>query len=102
PRRPRHALESGEHEMQALKRWFAQWVVSRHRDGAERVALTALARGASAEQMTDLVGAALTQRVFADTGHNFDFWNKAFELLDVIGVERADEVFPLLMAGTAG
>jgi hypothetical protein len=66
----------------------------RHRDGAERTLLTAIAAGASAAQMAELMLIASTERGFADDGHLLDFVNKAFEALDLIGWEHAAAVLP--------
>jgi hypothetical protein len=66
----------------------------RHCDGAERTLLTAIAGGASAVQMAELMLIASTERGFADGGHLLDFVNKAFEALDLIGWEHAAAVLP--------
>jgi hypothetical protein len=70
------------------------WVLVRHRDGAERTLLTAIAAGASPKQMAELMLIASTERGFADGGHLLDFVNKAFEVLDLIGWEHAAAVLP--------
>ncbi len=97
PLRAAEALGTAAHPFETLARWFRQWVRARHRDGAERVLLTAIESGRSKAELGDLVFTALTDRIFADTGHPLDFANKAFELLDVIGWEHAERVFPLCM-----
>ena len=40
---------------------------------------------ATFNELADLLFAAETDRVFADSGHSLDFINKAFECLDLIG-----------------
>jgi hypothetical protein len=47
--------------------------------------LTAIAAGAPAATLADLLLTADADRVFADGGHSLDFTNKAFECLDLIG-----------------
>ncbi len=94
PRRERQPLESGEHDVDTLQRWLAQWVATRHRDAAERTILTAVERSLPGPALARLVFGAACQRLFAQTGHVFDFSNKAFELL---GPSAAKDVLPLLM-----
>jgi hypothetical protein len=95
--RPREPLSDAEHSPQRLQQWMSQWVQCRHRDGAERVLLTASARFGSAQELTSLVYNAALDRVYSQTGHVFDFTNKAFELLDLVGWEHAGEILPLLL-----
>jgi hypothetical protein len=85
PHRRRSALGSRP-DHPTLERWLRRWVAVRHRDAAERTVLTAIAGGASPAALADLLLAAETDRVFADGGHSFDFINKAFECLDLIGL----------------
>ncbi len=47
-----------------------------------------------------LVGAA-TDHLYLDTGHRLDFVNKAFEVLDHVGWDHADDVLPSLVPGLA-
>src|SRR5215831_5306089 len=93
PRREREPLSSRP-DLATLKRWLRRWVGVRHRDAAERTVLTAIAGGASPAALADLLFAAETDPVYADGGHSFDFINKAFECLDVIGWEHAADVLP--------
>jgi nitrite reductase/ring-hydroxylating ferredoxin subunit len=94
PRRELRPLESGEHSPETLKRWLRYWTMVRHRDGAERTLRTALHNGVSPAAVAGLLFTAATDRFYADTGHLFDFCNKAFELLDLIGWEHAAAVLP--------
>jgi nitrite reductase/ring-hydroxylating ferredoxin subunit len=82
----------------ALKRWLRRWVEVRDRDGAERCVLTALALGASAADMTDMLMAAATDHFYLDVGHTLDFINKSFELLQHIGWEYANVVLPSVLS----
>jgi nitrite reductase/ring-hydroxylating ferredoxin subunit len=97
PRREIRALETGDLSLETLKRWLHYWTMVRHRDGAERTVLTAVRLGASPVQLADVIFSAVTDRFYADTGHLFDFCNKAFELLDLIGWAHAAAVLPALM-----
>ncbi|MBV8913373.1 MAG: Rieske (2Fe-2S) protein [Acetobacteraceae bacterium] len=96
PRRKRVALASRP-EPGLLKRWLREWIVGRHRDGAERTVLTAVAAGAPASTVAELLVVAGTERAFADDGHVLDFVNKAFECLDLVGFEHAAELLPALV-----
>ena len=51
--------------------------------------LTAIGSGAAPTDLAELLLPTETDRAFADTGHSFDFINKAFECLDLIGWEYA-------------
>ena len=93
PRRQRAALES-EPDLSTLKRWLRHWCEVRHREGAERTVLTAIASGAPPPALADLLFSAETDRTFAGGGHSLDFINKAFECLDLIGWEHAAAVLP--------
>ena len=93
PRRDRAPLTS-QPGLATLKRWLLRWVAVRHRDAAERTVLTAIESGASPAALADLLFAAETDRPYADGGHSFDFINKAFECLDLIGWEHAADVLP--------
>jgi nitrite reductase/ring-hydroxylating ferredoxin subunit len=92
PRRENHPLDTDELDFATLKRWFRYWTQVRHRDGAERTLLTAIARGFSPRQIEEMLFTAATDRYYADSGHALDFINKAFESLDLIGWEHASKV----------
>jgi hypothetical protein len=93
PSRARSPLASRP-DLATLKGWSRRWATVRHRDAAERTVLTAIARGASPQALADLLFTAETDRAYADGGHSFDFINKAFECLDLIGWEYAADVLP--------
>ena len=97
PRRRREPLESDEGDTPQLGRWLHQFTQVRHRDGAERTVLTVLHGGATPEELTRLLFAAVLDRYYAATGHLLDFCNKACELLELIGWKHADAVLPSLM-----
>ena len=73
----------------------------RHRDAAERTVLTAIVGGASPAALAGLMFAAETDRVYADGGHSFDFINKAFECLDLIGWGYAADLLPSVVGQMA-
>ena len=90
-------LAASSVSLATLKRWLRRWVEVRERDGAERCILTALALGASAADMTDMLMAAATDHFYLDVGHTLDFINKSFELLQHIGWEHASTVLPSVL-----
>lgn len=100
PRRERSPLESSP-DLPTLKRWLRRWVAVRHREAAERTVLTAIADDASPAALADLLLAAETDRVYADSGHSLDFINKSFECLDLIGWEHAAAVLPSVVGQMA-
>jgi nitrite reductase/ring-hydroxylating ferredoxin subunit len=96
PRQERAPLAS-QPDPATLGRWLRRWTAVRHREAAERTVLTAIASGASPGELAALLLAAETDRAFADSGHSFDFINKAFECLDLIGWEHALAVLPTVV-----
>jgi nitrite reductase/ring-hydroxylating ferredoxin subunit len=101
PTRRREPLAEGDQSPQRLTRWLCDWIRDRHRDGIERVVLTACERFGPSPELADLIFTGANERVYAQTGHVFDATNKAFELLDGIGWDAMDRVFPLLSQQTA-
>src|SRR5216683_4794726 len=102
PRRDREPLRSAaqplnRQPLDRLMRWLRHWTAVRHRDGAERTLLSAIAAGTSQGELAEMMLVAATDRYFADGGHAVDFVNKAFECLDVIGWEHATEVLPAVV-----
>ena len=98
PRRDRQPLAGrGILPVPLLGRWLRHWTQVRHRDGAERTLLTAIAGGASPAELAALLLTAVTDRTFADGGHALDFINKAFECLDIIGWQEAPSVLPTIV-----
>jgi hypothetical protein len=96
PRRQRSALASRP-DPPTLERWLRRWAAVRHREAAERTALTAISTGARPAALADLLITAETDRVFADSGHSLDFINKAFECLDLIGWQHAADLLPTVI-----
>ena len=96
-RRARNALDE-RHDLATLKRWLKQWVQTRHRDGAERTALTAL-RELPPRDVADLIFTGATERLYANGGHELESCNKIFELIELLGADDAPNLVPLLMEG---
>ncbi|APX97056.1 Rieske (2Fe-2S) protein [Natronorubrum daqingense] len=80
-----------------LKSWFRDCVDVRDRDGAERCLRTAVASGRSESEVAELLVSAATDHPYLSTGHVLDFVNKAFESLEHVGWEAADEILPSLI-----
>lgn len=97
PRQPRRALDSEEHDPATLERWLRYWTLVRHRDGAERTVLTAMARADTRPTVARMMLAAAGSRFYADTGHVFDFTNKACELASLIGDDHAPQLLPTVV-----
>jgi nitrite reductase/ring-hydroxylating ferredoxin subunit len=100
PRREGAPLASAP-ELATLKRWLRRWIAVRHRDAAERTVMTAIGGGASPSALADFLFAAETDRAYADGGHSFDFINKAFECLDLVGWEHAPAILPSVVGQMA-
>ncbi len=100
PRFPLAPLEAAV-PAERLLSWYRRFIDTRNGDAAERVLATATAMGAQRDQMVALMGAAATDHLFLDGGHTVDFTNKAFEVLDQLGWDRAGEVLPTLAHETA-
>jgi len=99
PRRDRQPLSGdGGRPAPQLGRWLRHWTSVRHRDGAERTLLTAIASCATPAELATLLLTAVTDRTFADGGHALDFINKSFECVDLIGWEHAAAVLPTTVA----
>jgi hypothetical protein len=99
---PRFSLEPLPTEAVApvrLKTWFRRFVEVRDADGAERALLTAIQSGMTPGAIADMLGAAATDHYFLAGGHTLDFINKACELLDHVGWQRAADVLPSLLRG---
>jgi nitrite reductase/ring-hydroxylating ferredoxin subunit len=96
PRRARDPLMESGHDLPTLKRWLRQWVQTRHRDGAERTALTSL-RLLPLRATAELIFTGATERFYADGGHLLEECNKAFELVELLGEDIAPLMVPLLM-----
>ena len=90
-------LETGETRPERFLEWFRRFIEVRSEDAAERTLRTAIRIGLPPNAVADMIFAACTDHLFLDVGHSLDFANKAFELLDHIGWECAQEVLPSLI-----
>jgi len=95
------ALSARQVPDRRLKRWFRDNVEVRDADGAERVLRTAIQAGLPRSDLAEMLYGAATDHLYLDNGHRLDFVNKAFETLDHVGWEHADDVLPSLAPGLA-
>ncbi len=84
-----------------LEAWFRDNVEVRDADGAERVLRAAIRAELPESAIAGMLAAAATDHLYLDAGHRLDFVNKAFETLDHVGWEHADDVLPSLVPGLA-
>ncbi len=84
-----------------LKSWFRENIEVRDSDGAERVLRSAITAGLDEDITAGILVAAATDHIYLDAGHRLDFINKAFETLDHVGWDRADDVLPSLVPALA-
>ena len=94
-------LSTDDVTAERLKRWFRNNLEVRDSDGAERVLRAAIDADLEEAAIAELLVAAATDHLYLDNGHRLDFINKAFETLDHVGWEHADEVLPSLVPGLA-
>ncbi|WLD91641.1 Rieske 2Fe-2S domain-containing protein [Alkalihalobacillus sp. AL-G] len=98
------ALPPNTDEMKAqsfeqLSEWYRHCVEVRDSQGAERVLLTAVESDFSNEQLANMMMTAITDHFYVNTGHSLDFHNKAFEIIDQIGIEHRPFVLSSLLPG---
>jgi len=84
-------------EVGTLKRWFRHFIEVRDADGAERCLVTAIRAGTEQSVIADMMFSAATDHRYLDSGHVLDFTNKAFEALDIVGWEMAEQVLTSLV-----
>lgn len=85
-----------------LTAWYRRFVGTRSGDAAERTLASALRAGLVEQELAAIMGAAVTDHVFVDGGHTIDFTNKAFEMVEHLGWDRAVDILPTLAQQTAG
>ena len=100
PRREKQSLDAA-HDLAALSGWLRQWVMTRHRDGAERTLLTGVAHLADAE-LAELHFGAAAERLYANGGHLLEDVNKAFEYAERLGRDAARPLFALTIPSMTG
>jgi nitrite reductase/ring-hydroxylating ferredoxin subunit len=81
-----------------LKRWFRHFIEVRDADGAERCLVTAIRAGTEPSVIADILFSAATDHRYLDSGHVLDFTNKAFEALDIVGWDLAEQILTSLVA----
>ena len=84
-------------DVRTLKRWFRHFIEVRDADGAERCLVTAIRAGTKPHVLADMLFSAATDHRYLDSGHVLDFTNKAFEALDVVGWDLAEQVLTSLV-----
>ncbi len=84
-------------DVATLKRWFRRFVLVRDATGAERCIVSAIRAGASPVEIADMLFSAVTDYRYLNVGHSADFTNKAFEALDVVGWEMAEQILTSLV-----
>lgn len=90
-------LPGADVPFERLTEWYRNCVEVRDTQGAERVLLTAIRQGATREQLSEMMLIAATDHFYLDGGHTFDFHNKAFEGLGLIGEEHTEQTLTSLV-----
>ena len=83
-----------------LSGWYRRFIETRAADAAERTLASAVAT-LDASAVADIMFSGVTDHVFIDGGHTIDFTNKAFEAVEHLGWETAQDVLPTLVSQTA-
>ncbi|PYI51051.1 Rieske (2Fe-2S) protein [Paenibacillus flagellatus] len=83
-------LPDGGRDPARLAAWYRQCVEVRDATGAGRVLLTAIRQGFEPPALAEMMLAAATDHFYLDGGHTFDFHNKAFEMIELLGGDAAD------------
>jgi nitrite reductase/ring-hydroxylating ferredoxin subunit len=102
PRFPVGGLDTADVPIERLAGWYRRFIDTRASDAAERSLTTALEEPKQLGAVEAMMFAACTDHVFIDGGHTIDFTNKAFEALDHLGNDDAEQVLPTLVRETAG
>ena len=102
PTFPLAPLKTAEARPERFLEWFGHSVDVRAGAGAEPALRTAIHGGLSPAAISEMLFAAATDHRYVDGGHTLDFANKAFELLEHIGREHAEEVLPSLVPHLVG
>ena len=90
-------VQSKSADVRTLKRWFRHFIEVRDADGAERCLVTAIRVGKDQNIIADILFSAATDHRYLDSGHVLDFTNKAFEALDIVGWDMAEQVLTSLV-----
>ena len=95
-RRDRLSMNGNDADLERLRTWLKKWVQVRHRDGAERTLLTAAER-VGVDGINELLADGVNDRFYSDTGHTFDFTNKALQLISMLEIDSAQKVLPVII-----
>ncbi|MFC5650331.1 Rieske (2Fe-2S) protein [Paenibacillus solisilvae] len=90
-------LPSGEVPQERLTAWYRNCIEVRDTQGAERILLTSIFKGASDQELADMMFTAVTDHFYLDGGHTLDFHNKAFESLSFVSPEKKVQVLASLV-----
>jgi nitrite reductase/ring-hydroxylating ferredoxin subunit len=90
-------LDTDETRPERYVEWTRRFVEVRASEPTERALATMIDIGVPEASVGDAIFGASTDHLFMDIGHTLDFSNKAFELLDHIGWDQADEVLTSLV-----
>jgi len=80
-----------------LMEWYRNCIEVRDTQGAERILLTAIHKGATDDQLAEMMLMAVTDHFYLDGGHTFDFHNKAFEALQYVENDKKNTVLTSLI-----
>ena len=95
-------LVAAERRPELYGAWFRRFVDVRSGEAAERCLRTAIRNSPDHTSAVAMILAACTDHRYIDEGHTLDFANKAFELLDRIGWQHAEDVLPSLVPSLVG
>jgi nitrite reductase/ring-hydroxylating ferredoxin subunit len=104
-RAPRHLLgplPSMDTQEERLFQWYRNCIEVRDTQGAEKVLLTAVTCGMSPERLAEMMLISVTDHYYLDGGHTFDFHNKAFEALEMMGRGSAQQILTSLVPMMGG
>jgi nitrite reductase/ring-hydroxylating ferredoxin subunit len=84
-------------DIRMLKTWFRHFIEVRDSDAAERCLVSAIHAKADPLEIADILFSTVTDHRYLDGGHVLDFTNKAFEVLDFVGWDMAEEILTSLV-----
>lgn len=96
-RRKLDSLGQTDHTLDELSELFQFWIQNRHRDGAERTLLTIIENKVPLSHLNTTLVSAISEKIYANQGHDLDFTNKLFELIHYIGTDHSYDILPLIL-----
>ncbi len=90
-------LPGADVPFERLTEWYRNCIEVRDTQGAERVLLTAIHQEATLGQLAEMMLTAVTDHFYLDGGHTFDFHNKAFEAIGLIGEAHTEQTLSSLV-----